>query len=160
MSAPPLMRAAAKPSSRRAHMSEAELKRLGGIENLAKVMDSHFSLPGTRFRFGLDAIVGLIPGFGDTLGAAVSSYIIYVAWRLGVPFGKLLRMAGNILIDVIVGAIPFLGDILDAGWKANLRNAQLVRQHLEQKTVRAAAATPTGKPRHALSGTFDEISNL
>ena len=143
------------PSVRRPSMSGREAARLGEIENLAKVMDAHFRLPGTRIRFGFDAIVGLIPGFGDTLGAAVSSYIIYHAWRLGMPFDKLVRMAGNVMIDLVVGAVPIFGDILDAGWKANQRNARLVREHLEARAFGTAETRSQADVYDVSSGALD-----
>lgn len=87
-------------------------------------------VPGTRFRFGLDALIGLIPGVGDTAGAAVSAYVLLEAGRLGIPRATLLRMAGNVAIEAVVGTIPLLGDLFDAGWKANLRNLRLVEAHL------------------------------
>lgn len=104
------------------------------IESLAQWLDARFRLPGTNFRFGLDGLVGLIPGVGDAFGAASAIYLIMRAERLGVPRSLLLRMGGNVAIDTIVGTIPLLGDLFDFGFKANRRNAALVRRHFEERT--------------------------
>jgi hypothetical protein len=89
-------------------------------------------VPGTNFRFGLDTIIGLVPGVGDLVGGALSAYIILEAARLGVPRALLVRMGYNVLVDVAVGTVPVLGDLFDAGYKANLRNLALVRSHVEK----------------------------
>lgn len=107
------------------------------IDAIAHWLDARFRLPGTNFRFGLDGIVGLIPGVGDAFGAASAVYLIMRAERLGVPRGLLMRMGANVAIDMIVGAIPVLGDLFDFGFKANRRNAALVRRHFE---IRKGAA--------------------
>jgi hypothetical protein len=99
------------------------LRRLG---RLAWLLDSAFVLPGTRFRFGLDALIGLIPGLGDALGVVISSYIIREAARVGAPPSVLVRMALNVAIEGIVGMIPIAGDVFDAAWKANQRNVALL----------------------------------
>jgi hypothetical protein len=99
------------------------LRRLG---RLAWLLDSAFVLPGTRFRFGLDALIGLIPGLGDALGVVISSYIIREAARVGAPPSVLVRMALNVAVEGIVGLIPIAGDVFDAAWKANQRNVALL----------------------------------
>jgi Domain of unknown function (DUF4112) len=93
------------------------------------LLDSAFAIPGTRFRIGLDGILGLIPGIGDATGAALSIYLIFEAARLGLPLSTLLRMVGNVAVETAVGAIPIVGDIFDIAWKANMRNMALVRAH-------------------------------
>jgi hypothetical protein len=103
--------------------------RLRHLDNLSEILDSAFAIPGTRFRIGLDGILGLIPGIGDATGAALSIYLIFEAARLGLPLSTLLRMVGNIAIETVVGAIPIVGDIFDIAWKANMRNMALVRTH-------------------------------
>ncbi len=105
---------------------EAELARL---DRLAVLLDSRFSLLG--FRFGLDSVIGLVPGIGDTVMLAPSAWMIWKAHRLGAPKSKLARMAANTGIDYVVGAIPLIGDLIDFGFKANLRNAAILREHLE-----------------------------
>lgn len=93
---------------------------------LAKLMDNAFEVPGLGVRFGLDGLIGLLPGAGDAISAAISLYIVYEAKRLGATRGQLARMVGNILIDTAVGAIPVLGDLVDIGFKANVRNLRIM----------------------------------
>jgi hypothetical protein len=113
---------------------------------LATLLDDAIAIPGTSFRFGIDPIVGLVPGFGDLLGAAASAYIILEAARVGAPGSVLLRMATNVAIDTIVGSIPVLGDLFDFGWKSNTRNARLLARHIESPvgTRRASTALVIG----------------
>jgi hypothetical protein len=99
------------------------------VEVLARWMDSVFVIPGTGIRFGLDALVGLIPGLGDTLTSFVSLYILKVASLRGVPRVVLARMALNIAIDYLLGTVPVVGDAFDIYWKANLKNVELLRRH-------------------------------
>jgi hypothetical protein len=99
------------------------------VEVLARWMDSVFVIPGTGIRFGLDALVGLIPGLGDTLTSVVSLYILKVASLRGVPRVVLARMALNIAIDYLLGTVPVVGDAFDIYWKANLKNVELLRRH-------------------------------
>lgn len=99
------------------------------VRGLAHLLDNSIPLPG-GFRVGLDALIGLVPGIGDTAGAVLSAYILAQAARMGVPRAVLLRMAANVGIETVVGAIPFLGDLFDAGWKANARNVALLDTHL------------------------------
>ena len=108
---------------------EALKRRLARI---AWLLDSSIPLPGTRFRIGLDAIFGLVPGLGDAIGVVLSSYIVREAARAGVPRVVLAHMAVNVAIDGLVGVIPFAGDVFDAAWKANQRNVALLEAHLEQ----------------------------
>lgn len=95
------------------------------------------SIPiGGKWRIGLDPLLGLIPGAGDWLGAVLSLYLLYEAARLGVPTRVLVSMAGNILVEAIIGAVPVLGDLFDFVWQANIRNLQLIEQHTNT-TLRA-----------------------
>jgi hypothetical protein len=103
--------------------------RLRRLDKLAQILDTAFPIPGTRFRVGLDGLLGLIPGVGDTLGAAFSAYIVLEAARLGAPKGILLRMIRNLAVETVVGLVPILGDIFDIAWKANVRNLALLREH-------------------------------
>ncbi len=102
---------------------------LGALEFL---LDEAFRVPGTRFRFGLDGIIGLIPGLGDVLAGVVSLVIPLAAWIRGVPYVALMRMAVNLGIGVLVGSVPLLGDIFDVVWKANRRNLRLLHRHLRE----------------------------
>ena len=106
---------------------DAELDRL---ERLANLLDAWFEIPGTSIRIGLDPIVGLIPGFGDALTFIASLYIVERLARLGLSPLTRARMVGNILIDLLVGAIPVLGDLFDVGFRANIRNLELARRAL------------------------------
>lgn len=101
------------------------------IDRLARLLDSRYRLFG--IRFGLDSIVGLVPGIGDFLVAAPSAWMIWKAHRSGVPGTTLAKMAGNTAVDFALGSVPVVGDILDIGFKANLRNAQLLRDGLVAK---------------------------
>lgn len=118
------------------HATRARLARL------AWLLDNSIRVPGTDFRIGLDAIIGLIPGLGDFVGALLSSYIVGQAWQMGVPKSTLTRMGFNVLVEGVVGAVPLFGDIFDAAWKANHRNVQLLHAHLEnpRRAVRASRA--------------------
>jgi hypothetical protein len=100
------------------------------IELLAHWTDSVFRIPGLGLRFGLDAILGLIPGLGDLATSLASLYILSAAGRYKVPRITLARMALNILLDTLVGAIPLVGDLFDAFWKSNRRNVELLRRHV------------------------------
>jgi hypothetical protein len=99
------------------------------LELLARWTDTVFRIPGLNIRFGLDAIIGLIPGVGDLLTSAASLYILSAANRYNVPRITLARMATNILLDTLIGAIPLAGDLFDAFWKSNQRNVELLRRH-------------------------------
>ena len=106
---------------------------------LAYWLDAGIRIPGTTLRFGLDPILGLIPGVGDAAGAVLAGWILVEAYRLGASRATLVRIAGNIALDAGVGAVPILGDIFDFAWKANLRNVALLERHLAEPT-RAASA--------------------
>ncbi len=112
-------------------LSREERKRIeieDGLESLSKYLDDWVKIPVVGWRFGLDALVGLIPNVGDTVTSLASFYILVAGVRYGVPKITLLRMAFNIGLDYIVGAIPFLGDAFDFFWKANRRNMDLIRE--------------------------------
>lgn len=101
------------------------------VRRLARVLDAAVRIPGTRIRIGLDALLGLLPGGGDVAGAVLSAWIVLSAARLGAPVSVLLRMTGNLVVDVVLGTLPLVGDLVDVGWKANLRNVALLERHLE-----------------------------
>ncbi len=98
------------------------------LENLSKYLDNWIKIPVVGWRFGLDAIIGLVPNVGDTLTSLASFYILIAGVRHGVPKITLLRMAFNIGLDYVVGAIPFIGDAFDFVWKANKQNIDLIRE--------------------------------
>jgi uncharacterized protein DUF4112 len=97
---------------------------------LARVMDDAVRLPGTRIGFGLDALVGLVPGVGDLVGAAMSGYILYVAAQGGVPLSVIGRMLANVAADTLLGSVPVIGDLFDVAWKSNRRNVDLLEQYV------------------------------
>jgi Domain of unknown function (DUF4112) len=103
------------------------------LDLLARILDEWFRVPGTSIRFGLDGIIGLVPGVGDILGGLASTILIVAAWVRGVPYVTLARMVVNVGIEVLLGTIPLLGDAFDIAWKANRRNYALIVRHLEQK---------------------------
>jgi len=112
----------------------AEVIPPGGVDDplfaaVAKLMDTAFRLPGTDIRFGLDPIIGLFPGFGDGAGALVSVALIGMSARHGVPKIVLVRMALNVILNAVLGAIPAVGDIFSVFYRSNVRNYELFRQH-------------------------------
>lgn len=113
-----------------APLSPEALRRFQRLQRLARLLDSEFRLPGTRWRIGLDPLIGLVPGIGDAASAGISLWLIAEAGRLGVPSGTLLKMLLNLLVDTTAGSIPVLGDVFDAGYKANLRNLALLERAL------------------------------
>lgn len=96
---------------------------------VARIMDDVFVIPGTNIRFGLDPIIGLIPGLGDTAGAVVSTLLLVQGGRAGVPKIVLARMALNVLINAALGAVPVLGDAFSVWFKSNVRNLALLERH-------------------------------
>jgi hypothetical protein len=114
-------------------------KQLKDLESLARLMDAQFRIPGTNFRFGLDGIIGLIPGAGDLSTFAVSGYMVVRMAQNGASGYVMARMILNILIDAIVGAIPLIGDLFDIGFKANMRNMRLMQQHFKEGRHRGSA---------------------
>ena len=111
-------------------MKEIDRKQIEieeGLENLSHYLDGLFRIPGTGWRFGLDALIGLIPNVGDTITSFASFYILLAGVRYGVPKITLLRMAFNIGLDYLVGTIPFIGDAFDFFWKSNKQNIDLIR---------------------------------
>ncbi len=109
--------------------TDAELDR---IEKLVQILDNWFLIPGTNVRVGLDAIVGLIPGAGDVVMLLANIHVVQRLSELGLPALVRLRMYGNVLIDLAVGAIPILGDIFDVAFKSNVRNLALARRYLNR----------------------------
>src|SRR4051812_35848543 len=113
------------------------------LEVLARLLDDAFAIPGTNWRFGLDAIIGLIPGLGDLITSAFSFLIVFAAWQRGLPRGTIARMVGNIAVDTLVGAMPIIGDLFDAAWKSNKKNVALL------KRATAEQVTGFGLKHHA-----------
>jgi Domain of unknown function (DUF4112) len=114
--------------------------RLDRLRRVGWVLDSSFRVPGTGIRFGVDSIIGLVPGLGDLIAAGFSLYIIAESARLGVPRGLLLRMGWNVAVDTFVGEVPILGDLFDVAWKSNIRNIALLEEHLRQPIASARSS--------------------
>lgn len=109
--------------------NEAALRRMQAVANL---LDTAFAVPGTKQRFGIDAIIGLIPGAGDVLTTILSSYVIWEARNLGVPRAALARMLTNLGIHAAFGSLPIVGDLFDAFFRVNQRNMRIVRSQLDK----------------------------
>jgi hypothetical protein len=124
------------------------LRHLQRYSVIAKLLDAQFRVPLTRWRFGLDGVLGLLPGAGDIATALVGAYGLVVAYQLGAPPSIHVRMALNLLIDAGVGSIPIAGDLFDFAFKANIRNQRLLMSWLES---RAANRSP---PPHVQSTTL------
>jgi hypothetical protein len=122
--------------------------RLGGgagafrdqnLDLLSRVLDTWFRVPGTQIRFGLDGIIGFIPGIGDFVGGAASCIIVLAAFFRGVPLITIARMVTNLVIEVGVGLVPVLGNLFDIGWRANRRNYHLLETSLQGPTRNTAS---------------------
>lgn len=109
------------------------------LDALAQLLDGAFSIPGTRIRFGVDSLVGLVPGIGDLVTTAMAGYIVWEARRLGLPRWKIARMIGNVALDTTIGAVPLVGDVADVFFKANRRNLRIIREHLDRTEPRRPA---------------------
>lgn len=112
---------------------EFENEQLSQLEALADLMDTRFKVPLLPVPIGLDTIIGLIPGIGDTISLGLASFIVAGSHRLDIPKRHLTRMGGNMLIDWLIGLIPILGDLFDIGWQGNVRNVKIARAHLEKR---------------------------
>jgi hypothetical protein len=118
----------ARPRSRR--------ERIARIDALATLLDTAFILPGINVRFGLDALIGLVPGVGDAITTAMSLWIVHEAHQLGAPGHVIARMLGNVALDGVVGAVPLVGDAFDVMWRSNRRNMRLLQEWLDREDRR------------------------
>jgi hypothetical protein len=118
---------------RRATRDFDRAQRLARLEALSRLFDTALIIPGTNIRFGLDALIGLVPGVGDVITTATSLYLVHEARQLGAPKRLILRMVGNIALDGIVGAVPLVGDAFDVMLRSNRRNIAMLRDHLERR---------------------------
>ena len=107
------------------------------LDYIAALLDDMFRIPGTQIRFGLDALIGWVPGIGDALAGIASFLIVVAAWRRGVQAITLVRMIANVLLETALGAIPVAGDIFHVVWKANRRNYKLLIREREQPGANA-----------------------
>jgi uncharacterized protein DUF4112 len=108
----------------------ASLERL---DRLSRLLDIAFLVPGTTIRFGVEAILRIVPGVGDAAASALSCWVIYEAYCLGIPRLLLARMIGNVVVEGMAGAVPVAGDLFDVGWRANRRNVKLLREYFESE---------------------------
>lgn len=108
-----------------------QITKINKLRRISRLLDNAIPIPGTKIRFGLDPILGLLPGGGDTVTGGLSAYIVVEAARMGLPREVLWKMVGNILIDSFAGTIPVLGDLFDVGWKSNVKNIELLEKHLD-----------------------------
>ena len=113
-------------------VDEAAVRRMRFVANL---LDDSIRVPGTEFRIGIDPILGILPGAGDAMSAALSVYIVLESARLGVPFLTLLRMMANVTLDFAIGSVPVIGTLFDAAWKANQTNVELAVEHLGGESI-------------------------
>ncbi|MBE9099821.1 DUF4112 domain-containing protein [Vacuolonema iberomarrocanum] len=113
--------------------TSSRLRNLNRIRRISRFMDTAFKLPLIGIRIGWDPILGLIPGAGDLIATAISAYVIFLAARFRLPNGVLGQMIFNVLLEMVIGAIPLLGDIFDAFYKSNVRNLALLETHLQNQ---------------------------
>lgn len=113
-------------------LSKKAPKELEGLATLAEVLDNRYRIPGTNIRFGIDAIIGLLPYIGDVLTFTISAYLLFLIARKGASGMLVIKMLGNILFDGVVGTVPFVGDLLDFRIRANTRNVNLMLEHYEE----------------------------
>jgi len=121
---------------RAAPAGDSGRRELARLETLADWLDTRFRIPGTSIRFGLDGLIGLVPGLGDLAMLAPAFYLIGRAASLGAPLHVLARMLVNTALDLVIGAIPVVGDIFDVAFKANRRNTALLARFLERKAAK------------------------
>jgi hypothetical protein len=128
-------------------MNTAErLVTLNRIRKLSRLMDTAIGIPGTKFRIGLDPIIGLIPGAGDVVSTAFSAYIIYLATQIGISSQDLKQMIFNIGLEAVVGTVPLVGDLFDAYYKSNIRNLAILEQHLQNEPqLKEVVTTPNSE---------------
>ncbi len=124
------------PPGPRAKRAQADYSKRAAVERLdmlARLFDTAFLLPGTNIRFGIESIMRLVPGIGDAAASALSCWLLYEAKRLDIPNHVFARMVANVAIEGVVGAVPFIGDMFDVGFRANRRNVNLLREHFERE---------------------------
>jgi hypothetical protein len=102
------------------------------LDHIAALLDDMFRIPGTQIRFGLDALIGWVPGIGDAMAGIASFLIVFASWRRGAKAVTLVRMIANVLLETAIGAIPVAGDVFHVFWKANRRNYRLLMREKEQ----------------------------
>ena len=124
------------------------LNRMAALHRIRRVtrwLDTRWKIPGTNWRFGLDPLLGLVPGLGDVITLCISIWLLVEARRIGVPGGIMLGMIGNIALDFLIGEIPILGDIFDFAFKAHVRNLAMIEKWLARAAPQATATMLTAK---------------
>ena len=119
-----------------------QLNKLKRIRKIAKLLDTAIGIPGTKIRFGLEPILGLIPGGGDLITAAISGYMIYLATSFGLEKSEILKMIKNVAIDTAIGSVPVVGDLFDAYFKSNIRNLEILENHIAKTEVKSQVSEP------------------
>jgi hypothetical protein len=119
--------------------SKSDTAALKRIRTVGKLLEGIIAVPGTDKKIGLDPIIGLLTGGGDSVGFVMSAYILVESLRFKLPKETLLRMLTNVAIDAVVGAVPFLGDVFDFFWKSNSKNIRLLEAHLDNPKEQTAA---------------------
>ena len=114
---------------------------LARARTLTRLLDSAAKIPGTGIRFGLDPMLGLVPGLGDVAGAALAGYLVLLAQRAGAPRAVILRMLTNVAIDTVGGTVPLVGDAFDVAFKSNTRNLALLERALDVPTRKSERAS-------------------
>ena len=118
------------------------LTTLNQIRRVSRLMDTSIRIPGTSFRFGLDPIIGLIPGAGDLIATVISAYIILMAVRFQLPQNVIGWMIFNVVLEAVVGSVPLVGDVFDAFYKSNIRNLALLEKHLQEAESELSKVDP------------------
>ncbi len=113
-------------------MSETQSDAMRWVDGASDLLDAKFRIPGTPVRFGLDFLLGLVPGAGDAISLGFSGLLITTMAKNGASLRLILMMLGNVILDAIVGSIPFAGNLFDLVFRANIRNARLMRQHYDE----------------------------
>ena len=109
-------------------------EKLTRLRQLSENLDESFTIPGTNIKFGIDALIGLVPGGGDLIGGLFSLYLLRTAIKMKLPKSAILSIMFNIIIDTTIGIVPVIGDIFDIFWKSNKRNMRIIEKHLVNRT--------------------------
>lgn len=112
-------------------IDNSKLSKVQRLRQLSDLLDNAIAIPGTSLRFGLDPIIGLFPCVGDFLTTAVSAYIVVESAKMGISRKILVQMAVNIVLDMVMGTVPVVGDVVDVAWKANTKNIGLLEEHFQ-----------------------------
>lgn len=129
-------------------LTDEQLDRiLFRLERYAKLNDTQFRIPFTRLRIGVDAIIGVIPVLGETIGLILSLYLLLEAIKLKVPTGLKMRMIANVMLDWLIGLVPIFGDLADIAFKANIRNFNLIKTYVEQEQQKRYPVTESSSRR-------------